>query len=171
MELLSQQYNQSITEFYRGCPGVSTTPPIIDFLGNFENENSVFLKNQKAIERFESPSSVFFKKLGELQRLETLYTFKNPIEIKRFLLTHDYLINSLFEAHVQIRKTFQHNIIRILLKHDRDPEEDFEGLFITIETNLSPEQSLDLLEKFDYAWWLHVDFEIRSVITIMVKPV
>jgi len=108
--------------------------------------------------------------------------FKNKIEnlnikyrdyekIEKFLLTHDYIIEYLFKAYNQIKRIFEENIIEIILEYYRDPEEDYEGLFVSIKTNLSPESSLDLLEKFDEEWWLKVDFKIRSVMNIMVNTI
>ena len=157
MQLLSQQYNRSITEYcplYRGgSVGSTIIHPLIDFSRYFEDETSVFIR-----------------KLKKISRLERIYYFHNPDEVKKFLLTHEYLIEYLFEAYDQIRRIFGEDI-EVHLEYDIDPEENFDGLFITIVTHLSPDQSLDLLEKFDDEWWLQVDFKIRSVITIMVKPV
>jgi hypothetical protein len=156
MQLLSQKYNQSVNEYflYKGSSLVSTSSFLpIDFSRNFEKETSVFLK-----------------KLDDIKRLESLYIFKNPEEIKRFLLAHDYLIDYLFEGYDQIRRIFGENT-EVYSEHYKDTEENFEGLFLTIKTNLSPDQSLNLLEKIDEEWWLKVDFKIRSVITIMVNPV
>jgi hypothetical protein len=109
--------------------------------------------------------------MKKITRLECYYYFDNPKEIKRFLLAHDYLVEYLFEAYVQIKRIFKENLIEIRLKYDRYSEEDYEGLFVNIKTNLSPEPSLNLLEKFDKEWWLKVDFEIRSVITVMVNSI
>jgi hypothetical protein len=90
------------------------------------------------------------------------------MEIKRFLSTHDYLIEPLFDIYIQIQRIFGVNIIRIRLEYDKDPEENFEGIFVMVETNLSPEHSLDLLEKFD-EWWLEVDKRVRMATTVMVR--
>jgi len=156
MQLLSQQYNQFIIYLIKEVHSITVVstiiPPLIDFPRYPEDETSVFIR-----------------KLNKISRLE--YYFDNPKEIERFLLTHDYLIEYLFEAFDQIKKIFKENLIEIRLEYDRDSEEDFEGLFVNIKTNLSPEPSLDLLEKFDEEWWLKVDFKIRSVITIMVNPI
>lgn len=105
------------------------------------------------------------------KELENLYIFENPKEIKNFLLSNDYLIEILFEAHKQIKRVFGEHIVEVSLEYDRDQEEDFEGISAIVKTNLSPDQSLDLLEKFDEEWWLDVDDEIRIVFTVMVRPV
>jgi len=114
--------------------------------------------------------SVFLRPIKHIELLEDRYTFNNPSEIKRFLLTHEYLINPLFEARRQIKRVFGENIVEICLKYDRDPEEDFERLFIIVKINLSPDRSLDLLDKFDEEWWLDVDDEIRKFLEVDIEP-
>lgn len=106
-----------------------------------------------------------------IELIERLYTFHNPIEVKRFLQDHDYLINTLFEAYEQIKRVFGEHVIEVCLEYDRDPEEDFEGLSAIVKTNLSPELSLDLLDKFDEEWFLNIDDEIRIIFTVIVRPV
>ena len=129
---------------------------IVDFIRQSESEKEL---------------SVFLKPLIDIDLLGRFYTFNNPIEVKRFLLAYDYLIGPLFEAYKHIKQIFGENIVDVCLECDKDPEEDFEGLSAIIKTNLSPELSLDLLDKFDKEWWLDVDDEIRIVLTIMVRPI
>jgi len=104
----------------------------------------------------------------DIELLGRMYTFSNPIEVKEFLLTHDYLINPLFEAHKHIREIFGESV-EICLEIHRDPEEDFEGLFIVVKTNLSLSQSLELLDEFDEEWWLDVDYEIRKTLEVDIE--
>jgi len=141
-------------------------------------KNSLLIDKRKSPVRFLpidylrfKESSIFLQLQKDIKSLAHLYIFINPDDIKRFLLNHDYLINTLFEVHNQIRRVFGANIIEICLEYDKDPEENFEGLFVTVKTNLFPEQSLDLLEKFDEEWWLTLDFQVRNKITVMVRPV
>jgi len=60
---------------------------------------------------------------------------ENSVSIRkiRFLSSHDFIIEYLFEAHSQIRRFFGEHIIEILLEYDKDPNENFEGLFVTIK--------------------------------------
>lgn len=102
--------------------------------------------------------------------LERRYAFNNPEEVKIFLLTHEHLIEPLFEARKHIGDIFGEGV-EVCLEIDRDPEEDFEGLSAIVKTNLSPELSLDLLDKFDEEWFLdNVTAEIGSIFTITVRP-
>lgn len=116
-------------------------------------------------------SSISVRTIGDIELLGRFYTLHNPIEVKRLLLTHDYLISPLFEIYKHVKQTFGENIAEVCLEYDKDPEEDFEGLAAIVKTNLSPESSLDFLDKFDNEWWLDVDDEIRTLLTVMVRPV
>ncbi len=104
--------------------------------------------------------------------LYQLYKIDAASLVISFIREHPYLIEILFEAHRQIKRVFQEHVVEVCLEYDRDPEEDFEGLFVIVNTNLSPEQSLDLLDKFDEEWFLdNVSGEIGSIFTVTVRPV
>jgi tetratricopeptide (TPR) repeat protein len=114
-----------------------------------------------------------FNKAWELgmsaDSLHQLYSFINPeSEIINFIIEHN-LWAFLLEAPRKIRHVFGNDIALELELH-HDPEEDFEGLFITIKTNLSPEDSLNLLDKLDEEWWLYVNDDISNILEIMVRP-
>jgi len=101
--------------------------------------------------------------------LKRIYHFTNPAEAERFLLEHDELIPYLLEADKHIKRVFGENIVDVCLEHASDPEEDYEGLFVIVKTNLSSEESLDLLDKFDEEWFLdYVPPEIGSILTVGV---
>jgi hypothetical protein len=101
--------------------------------------------------------------------LYQLYRFVNPeLEIINFIIEHN-LLAFLLEARWEIGRVFGNDIV-LEIELDRDPEEDFEGLFITIKTKLSPEDSLNLLDRLDEEWWLSVDDNIRTKLGIMVRP-
>lgn len=104
-----------------------------------------------------------------LMNLEKFYILENTEEIVEFIGTHTFLVSMLFEAPKRIKNIFSESIEMYLELH-KDPEEDFEGLFIIIKTNLTPKVSLDLLDKFDEKWWLSVDSNIRNLLEVMVRP-
>lgn len=123
------------------------------------------------IRQSEEELSVFVRPLKDIELLGRFYTFNNSIEVKRFLLVHDHLINPLFEAYKHIKEIFGLGV-DVYLEIHRDPEEDFEGLFVVVKTNLSPEKSLDLLDKFDEEWFLdNVSNEIGSIFSVTVRSV
>lgn len=101
--------------------------------------------------------------------LYQLYRFVNrELEIMNF--TKEYnLLALLLQAQWEIRRVFGNDIALELELH-HDPEEDFAALFITIKTNLSPEDSLNLLDRLDEEWWLYIDDDISNMLEIMVRP-
>lgn len=169
MQLIStKQYHEPSTEYYK-------RPLLIDQVGSvtemWRSPRVPVFVNVDIIKQSEEELSISLKSVKDIELLERFFTFNNPTEVKRLLLTRDYLIESLFEAYKQIRRIFGQNIVEVCLEYDSDPEEDFEGLSILVKTNLSPELSLDLLDKFDEEWWLDVDNETRTILTVMVRPV
>lgn len=104
-----------------------------------------------------------------LRKLEKFYIFKNTEEIVAFIGTHVFLLDILFRIPKWIESLFG-NSVKIHLELHKDPEENFEGLFIIIKTNLSPEESLNLLDRLDEEWWLDVDNDISNILEIMVRP-
>jgi len=114
---------------------------------------------------FEQETSLFCVS----RRLEEFYIFEDTKEIAVFVGAHIFLKDILLEAPKWIESIFGKSVEMHLELH-RDPEENFEGLFIVIKTNLSPEDSLNLLDRLDEEWWLHVDDDVSNILEIMVRP-
>jgi len=156
MELLSQKYNRSIAGNYAFCKEGSSvsniTQKFIDFSKYFEDETSVFLK-----------------KLDDIKRLESLYIFKNPEEIKRFLLAHDYLIDYLFEAYEQIKKIFGENI-EVHLEYEIDQEEQWDELFIVIKSHYPPEKAIELERMLFDEWFVHIMDKFNNKLSFTEEP-
>ena len=159
----TQQYYKPSIEYPYKCP-----------ISGYQIESareSIHLSNEDLMREYEE-TSVSFKPQKDIELLEGIYTFKNPPEIRIFLWTHiEGLIETLFSTYNQIKRVFGENMIGLYLEYDRDHEEKFEGLFAVIETNLSPEESLNLLDKFDEEWFLdNVSNEVGSIFNVMVRP-
>lgn len=166
MHLIStRQYNQTSSEFYKTPLPIEWSEsltemsprqniPFYIFISQLEKELSLSLRPEK-----------------EIKLIESLYILNNPILVKIFLLNNEKLISHLFEAYEEIKKVFgEENAVGIYLEHFKDPEEDFECLFIIVETNLSPKASLDLLDSFDDEYWLDIDNETSNILGVMVRP-
>jgi hypothetical protein len=131
--------------------------------------NSVALPADVFAGHSEQDVAAAYSPQKDFYSLERLYTIENPFEVKSFLAAHPNLKDYLFETHEQIERFFGNSALEICLKHDSDPEEDYEGLFVIVETHLSPEEALDLLDKFDDEWFLdHVPPEVSSILTVGV---
>ncbi|CAD6493976.1 MAG: hypothetical protein CHKLHMKO_00594 [Candidatus Argoarchaeum ethanivorans] len=117
----------------------------------------------------------YIKILGkkeEFAALSQFYAFSDgdsEAAVIQFINDHPWCLGVLFEAPGHIFSIFGKNVF-LYLELNRDYEEDFEGLFIIIKTNLSPEDSLNLLDRFDEGWWLDVDYDIGNILEIMVRP-
>lgn len=111
-------------------------------------------------------------RMGDFNLLHSFFTLKNPLELEKFLSVYSELVGYLLEAHRQIKRVFGKNALEICLEYDNDPDEDFEAVFVTVKTDLSPEASLDLLDRFDEDWFLdNITAEISSKLTVNVRPI
>ena len=90
----------------------------------------------------------------EIRLLERLYIFRKPKEVSRFLEDNPFLIQLLLEAYGQIGRHFR-PYPQVFLETVTDPETpDDRELFALICTSLTPEEALDVLDRFDRDWWL-----------------
>ncbi|MEA1994576.1 MAG: hypothetical protein U9N18_00255 [Campylobacterota bacterium] len=171
MQLIStKQHYESSNEYHKSFFSMDQMKTTID---TWQNQNIRFvfpLSIGDFATPFNEESSVFLRPIKNIKLLEHSYSFNNPDETKRFLLIHNYLIDCLFKTYEKIKKIFGENTVDLCLELNRDPEEDFEGLFIIIKTNLSPEKSLDLLDEFDEEYWLDISDEISNILEVMVRP-
>jgi hypothetical protein len=87
-------------------------------------------------------------------KLDRIYSFRMPDEIKSFLLVHPTIISVLDEARSVLEKFFGESV-RVSLEIISDPEaSDHRQLFGYINAELSPEDALSRLDAFDNAWFL-----------------
>ncbi len=126
-----------------------------------------FPKNSGEIEQISlNPTPAIFNKI---KSLKSLYDFKNPNEIQKFLLEHPNLLPIIFIAPQKIKEIFDEKI-KLDLELVKDPDEDWECLFITIEVEMHPQIAVELLEELDRKWLLSLDYEILKFLGIDVKP-
>lgn len=115
-----------------------------------------------------SETSKTLQPLEGIEKLENLYIFNNPKEVKSFLLTNDYLIEILLEAPKYIYRTFGKFPIYLELHHD--PEEDWDELFIVIKTNYTPEKAVELEEKLFEEWFEKVLGKVNGKLNFTEEP-
>jgi len=115
-------------------------------------------------------SSYFLRPVKAIEELEQFYIFEEPEKIRTFLLTHKKLIPFLQDAFLRIQRIFGPNT-PVYLELQTDPEENFEELFIIIETYLPVEQAVHLLERLDEEWGTHLPEDISVMLeeTIRLK--
>lgn len=116
-------------------------------------------------------SSVTIRPQKNVEILEFFYTFENPHEVLKFILSHDHIVVSLRESYQHIKRIFAESLVDVSLKYTLDPEEDYECLFVNIKTNLSPELALERLNRFDMEWWLDLPYNFTSLVGSTVSLV
>lgn len=108
--------------------------------------------------------------ISAVNQIKKYYLFSNENKIQNFLKQHRYYVDVLNDMHMEINKIFGSHVTKLFLEHDQDIEEEYEGISVMIQTNLSVEDSLDLLNLFDEAYWLKKEFKVRRLMTVMVVP-
>jgi len=112
-------------------------------------------------------NSILLQKRNYIQLLCELFLLEKRTEFDRFISSNEILIYPLFDAYKQINEMFPTRL-NLNLEVIKDPEEDFECLFILIDTDLSIEQSLDFLEQFDYIVSSNWDIEVQKILCVDV---
>ncbi len=109
--------------------------------------------------------------LAQSKTINDFYIVENTVDVNRFLQNNSNLIDVILEAHLQIRKYFPTEKLR--LKLFTDPESSqWEKLVLSVFANPeSVDEALNKLEEFDENWWIdassgvavnlciHLDFE------------
>lgn len=145
---------------------------------SWERFKALIAKNLEIYREIANPIKVSYENLENLSvylqiqeaisELESLCIFKNPEKIRDFLMSNAVLIGVLRTALGYISRIFGE--VKVSLELHQDPEGDFEGLFVIIKTDRSPEEAIELLNQFDEEWWLNVDDEISNILGVMVRP-
>jgi hypothetical protein len=91
--------------------------------------------------------------LETIAELERRYRFREPEEVRAFLLAHPAVLDLVVQASAKIPE-FLPVGDPLELHVVRDPEEDEDDgeLFVIVPTRAEPEDIEPLLERFDRAW-------------------
>lgn len=114
------------------------------------------------------PYSSLKDKIDLIANLGNFFIIRNFKAVQDFLLHNIQLVDLLEELKGRLRLIFGKAIRNVYLEHFNDPEEDQSGIYIEVDTNLSINEKLELLDKFDFEYWLDKDIDIRKNITVSV---
>lgn len=95
------------------------------------------------------------------------YTFPAEPDIGRFLALRPHLVTLLGQGINVVERIFGTGTTVILQIHV-DPEDDSEQLFALVQTTLTVDYALELLDRFDEQWWLDASLEARGDLTFDV---
>ena len=113
-------------------------------------------------------NSVYLLPQNLVDYLENEYIFKNPEEIKRFLINNEDLIEILFFAIGYIHKIF--GDVPVFLELHHDPEVEWDELFIIIKSNYPPEKAVELEDKFFEQWFVRVLDKVKGRLNFTEEP-
>jgi hypothetical protein len=108
--------------------------------------------------------------LESIQELSENYIFHDIISIVDYLFNNKQLVDVIFQASKYIWRIFGRDVT-LFLEINKDPEEDYDRLFIIIGSNRPVDKSLDFLEKLEDDWWLGLDCDIRQLLGIDIKHI
>jgi len=113
-------------------------------------------------------NSVYLQSQYLINYLSKIYIFKNPQEIKMFLLSNRDLIEILVSAPEHIRRIFGNVPIYLELHHD--PEEDWDELFIVIRSNYSPRKASELKNMLFDEWFIYIIDKVATRLNYTEEP-
>jgi len=90
-----------------------------------------------------------------------MYKLRKANEIRAFLSDNDYLIPLVSDAYSHLQKYFPGSTVFMEVERG--------DLLISVRTNLSPENAIKELDKFDDEWWLDACIDSRAKLCIMVE--
>ena len=93
---------------------------------------------------------------NDIEKLQQLYTFKQPEVIFPFLEKYPFLINTLLIAPEKIHQYFPGDRLGLEVHFDPGSAEDDAELFILIFTTIECHKAVDILWQLDEDWSLHI---------------
>lgn len=104
----------------------------------------------------------------EIKKLEDLYCIKDFPSVRDFLEKNTQLIELLEDVRYKISEIFKKHVKAVNLERFDDYEDEFSSIYIEVDTDLSIDMELDLLDKFDFEYWLAKDADVRKIINVTV---
>ena len=92
---------------------------------------------------------------------------EEPAETKSFLLAHAELLDPLVDAIVTAKQLYGDKT-DLRLRLVRDPDGDFEEIFLVICTDRSIDDAFDLLDTLDRTWLLSQPASVRSMLNVTI---
>ncbi len=105
----------------------------------------------------------------DLARVAATYQFRDQLSVNHFLHDHPGVVATLGEAAEIIPRFFGHDVaIELQVAHDPEALDDVE-LIARIQTDLSVDEALARLRRFDQEWWLDALPKADGALTITIE--
>lgn len=132
------------------------------------SESSIALEETKPWQEEIEVSTVRSLEL-QVSWVKQFYAFRRSQEVSRFLQAHPFLVPLLLEAYGEIDQYFGPSP-DVVLEVITDPEsENDRELFALVQTELSPDDALHRLDRFDQEWWLDASPQACCLLNIDVE--
>ena len=119
----------------------------------------------KQIEELKREPSI----ITQIESLQKLYIFKNPREIRNFLLQDITLIEHLLDGYLAIMKVFQTGE-KLELEYVIDAEENWDALTIIIPSHLPIKQIIRLERELFENWFVYIIDQVGNKLNYITKP-
>ena len=122
---------------------------------------------------YRTPLSNFIPKVEKsplieaFYRLNKEYIFRNFEHTKEYISDYQFLIPTLLDCPVNIKKYFSNE--KLFLEVITDPMDNEETLALYISTTLDAEKAVEKLETFDDEWWLEFSSKTFGKLVIDVE--
>jgi len=93
--------------------------------------------------------------MNKVEKLENIFEFKNPDDIKNFLSQNKKLIKILLDSAQKINSILGYKS-HLQLEYCIDPEEGWDELFIIIKSSLPNKDIIKLEKELFYKWFIYV---------------
>ncbi|MEK6284671.1 MAG: hypothetical protein AABO57_02915 [Acidobacteriota bacterium] len=90
---------------------------------------------------------------NNIEELERLYSLRQPIQVRRFLGEHAFLVPLLVEAYDTATRYFAPLSYALEVIADPDSMDD-QQLVLFLVLQLTPAEAFAKLQRFDNEWWL-----------------
>ena len=145
---MTVSFDISTSSYLRNIPllrGLSSPIPLTEFY-----------KRREADE-----SSIFWEFHNNFKTLSNVFEFKNPDEIRKFILQNRELVEVLLEGVDEIYRIFGSDI-RLQLELHNDPEEKWDELFIVIKSSYTAREAVELERKVFNEWFVYVMDKVNN---------
>lgn len=105
---------------------------------------------------------------NSLEELDRLYSFRRPIQVKRFLSEHAFLVPLLDTAYDITTRYFAPLSLALEVVADPDSTDD-QQLVLFVVLQCTPAEAFAKLQRFDNEWWLNAMDEARGRLCISLE--
>jgi hypothetical protein len=113
-------------------------------------------------------SQAIQKIVNSIKKVHNRYVFDNERQIQSYLLKNPFLLNILDDASLHIHNIF--GSVNTCLELFHDPEENWERLFIKIQSPHPTDENIKLIDRFHFEWFFEAQADADWRLSAIVEP-